>query len=132
MKRSIQTLANIAVVACILWMGFEMFFGASLRNVSSKEALRQIHKETTVGTTQEFVSAIYERNKTDRTTIKKDIFSDTWVIGIPFEIGATDPVLYVQFGTDGTVTAVAMRTSDGIYLDPPADYQDKGTLHLPK
>ena len=132
MKRRTPTLANITVVACIVWLGFEIFLGASVRNLSSKEAVRQIYIETNIGVTEEVVSGIYERNKTDRTTIKKGIISDTWMIGMPFENGANDPVLYVQFGNDGRVSAVAMRTSDGIHLEPPTDYQDKGTLHYAK
>jgi hypothetical protein len=132
MKRILVAIVNIAIVATIFWMGFEMLFGARIRNSASKDALRQIHKEISIGNSQDIVSSVYERNKTDRTVIKKDIFTDTWVIRMPFELGATDPILYVQFGTSGRVTGVAMRTSDGIHLDPPSDYQDKGTFNPPK
>ena len=132
MKRTLLSIATLAAVACIFWIGFEVFFGASLRNAASKDALHQIHREVDVGASQETVLSIYERDKTDRTNIKKDLFSDTWVVGMPFELGATDPILYVQFGPDKRVTAVAMRTSDGIHLAPPIDYRDKGVLNLPK
>ena len=132
MKRILVVIANIAIVAFIFLMGFEILFGARIRNSESKDALRQTHKEISIGNSRELVSSVYERNKTDRTIIKKDIFIDTWVIRMPFEFGATDPILYVQFGADGSVSGVAMRTSDGIDLDPPPDYQDKGTFNPPK
>lgn len=98
MKRTLLSIATLAAVACIFWIGFEVFFGASLRNAASKDALHQIHREVDVGASQETVISIYERNKTDRTNIKKDLFSDTWVVGMPFELGATDPIYMFSSG----------------------------------
>lgn len=40
---------------------------------------------------------------------------------MPFEFGAGDWVLYVQFDRSEKVSAVAMRTSDGIYSRPAGD-----------
>jgi len=132
MKRLLHLGASVIVVGIIAWIAVDTFFGASLRNAPSKDALRRIHQEINIGLSQDDVFAIYARNKTGRTRLRTTIFQDTWDISMPFEFGATDPILYVQFDSAAKVSAVAMRTSDGIHLEPPSDYQDKGDFHIPK
>ena len=132
MKRLLHFGASVIVVGIIAWIAVEMFFGASLRNATSKDALRRIHRNINLGLSKNDVLAIYERNKTDRTRLRTNTFQETWDISMPFEFGASDPILYVQFDSAAKVSAVAMRTSDGIHLEPPSDFQDKGRFHIPK
>ncbi len=47
---------------------------------------------------------------------------------MPPELGAGDWVLHIAFGSTGKVSAVAMRTSDGIYRTPKGGPPDKGVL----
>jgi hypothetical protein len=120
------------VVAMIAWAVSEALFGAVLKNMSSKEVLQRIYREIHIGASQADVQTIYERNKTHRTQFKTNLFKDTWSIGMPFEIGASDPLLYIQFDSAGMVSAIAMRTSDGIHGEPPTDFPDQGDFQTPK
>ena len=132
MKRLLRLGVSVMVAGLLAWGLAEALFGATLRNASSKEALQRIYREIHIGASQADVHSIYELNKTHRTQLKTNLFRDTWPIGMPFEIGASDPLLYIQFDSTGKVSAVAMRTSDGIYGAPPSDLPDKGAFQIPK
>jgi hypothetical protein len=131
MKRILDLGLSVIVIGIIAWIAIEMFFGAGLRNAPSKDALRRIHHDIYIGLSQNDVLAIYERNKTDRTRLRTNIFEDTWEISMPFEFGATDPILYIQFDSTDKVMAIAMRSSDGIYWRPAEAPVDKGFFHAP-
>lgn len=90
-----------------------------------------MHRKIEISLSQDDVLAIYERHKTGRTKLQTPQFRDTWNVGMPPEFGATDPILYIQFDPASRVSAVAMRTSDGIHLDPPPGFPDKGSFHMP-
>ena len=132
MKRLLEIVACVIVVGILAWLGVETLFGARFRNEPSKDSLRRIYREINIGLSRDAALSVYEQNKTDRTRLRTNIFKDTWDIGMPFEFGATDPILYVQFDSAAKVSAVAMRTSDGIHLQPPSGFQDKGDFHTPK
>ena len=119
---------GIAIVGVVV----EMLFGARYLNTSSKEALRRMHEELNVGFSKDEVLSVYERNKTARTKFVTDSWKDTWDISMPFEFGATDWVLYVQFDCSAKVTSLVMRTSDGIHNRPRSSPQDKGDFHIPE
>lgn len=131
MKRYLEVAVSVIILGVIAYICYEIFFGASVNNAQSKDALRRIHQEISIGASPTDVALIYERNKTERTQLRTDIFERTWEIRMPFEFGATDPILYIQFNSDGGVSAVAMRTSDGIHHEPPSNYPDKGTFEAP-
>lgn len=91
-----------------------------------------MHHSLQVGDSEQRVDQVFQQFKTDRTTMSIKGFEDTWVIAMPFEFGAGDWVLYIQFDRSEKVTAVAMRTSDGIYSRPSGTPEDKGLFRVPR
>jgi hypothetical protein len=107
------------------------FRPARTLNASSKEALSQMHENIQLGDSKEVVRASINSLKTDRSSVRTNAFRDTWEVGMPWEFGAGDWMLFVQFGSNRMVSAVALRTSDGIYLKPKGAPEDKGNFLPP-
>ena len=107
------------------------FRPAGTLNASSKEALSQMHENIQLGDSQEAVWASINSLKTDKCSVRTNAFQDTWEVGMPWELGAGDWMLFVQFGSHRMVSAVAFRTSDGIYLKPKGAPEDKGNFSPP-
>jgi hypothetical protein len=102
-------------VAVVGYFGWTTLGQTSLLNKPSKTALSQMHHSLQVGDSKPRVDQVFQQFKTDRTALSIKVFEDTWVMTMPFEFGAGDWVLYVQFDRSEKVSAVVMRTSDGIY-----------------
>jgi len=119
----------LALVAC--WIVYDMIFEAHLRNPASREALQSVYRGLEIGMPQAAVLSLYKTHETDRTTLTTNFFKETWRIGVPHEFGAKDPILYIQFDDHSRVSAIAMRTSDGMRLPPPPGFPDKGYFAKP-
>ncbi len=132
MKQSLKIIIGIICVAVILYLVWHMLFEASINNRLSKEAVAKMHNEIALADSVERVTSIYEKTKTFRNTIRTDVFKNTWVIGMPFEFGASDWILYIQYDMQNKVSSVAMRTSDGMHSKPANSPKDKGNFVIPK
>lgn len=91
-----------------------------------------MHHSLQVGDSEQRVDQVFQQFKTDRTTMSIKGFEDTCVIAMPFEFGVGDWVLYVQFDRSEKVSAIVMRTSDGIYSRPDGTPEDKGFFKAPR
>jgi len=132
MKRALQLLAFAVVVAVLGYFVWSTLFESRMLNVSSKTALVEMHSRIQLGDSEAGVQAVIDELKTERTVVRTNLFLDTWEVSMPFELGATDMALFVQYDPDQTVSAVALRTSDGIHLRPKNAPPDKGAFSPPK
>jgi len=118
MKRHYRTLfittAVMAAAACFLWLIFlsgDIFYTGS-RNGPNREALLKIRSDLSAGDGHREVLIIYWRDRTDDLRISVES-PDTWSVRTPSEPGARNWVLYVRFGSGGSVSACEVRTEDG-------------------
>ena len=118
MKRALQLLAFAVVVAVLGYFAWSTLFESRMLNSASKTALVEIQSRIQLGDSEAGVHAVIDELKTERTVVRTNLFLDTWEVSMPFELGATDMALFVQYDPDQTVSAVALRTSDGIHLRP--------------
>ena len=132
MKQPFKIIACVLLGLATLLIGWSLFFQPALLNRDSKIALAAMHQDILLSASQDEVSSIYKRFKTNRTHIKTDVFRETWEIGMPFELGASDWILYVQFDGNCRVSAVAIRTSDGSHWRPLESPADKGEFREPQ
>jgi hypothetical protein len=131
MKRFIRISALIASIAIIAYCIWKLGFQSAISNRSSKAALSQMHSAILPGDSEDQVDEAFRRFRTKRTTLRKDSIENTWTVDMPFELGSGDWVLYVQFSHVRKVSAVAMRTSDGLHFRPEGSPEDQGALTLP-
>jgi len=137
MNRSVCPPSKSKIVLTLLCLAVGAgFVGCEFRpagnlNASSKEALSQMHENIQLGDSKEAVWASINSLKTDRSSVRTKALRDTWEVGMPWEFGAGDWMLFVQFGSNRMVSAVALRTSDGIYLKPKGAPEDKGNFLPP-
>lgn len=122
----------VIVLLLALLLAWRTFFQTQLLNKESKLALAAMHDSIQLNDPEEGVLSVYERFATTRTWLRRDIFEDTWRVDMPLEFGATDWMLYIQFDGSNRVSAVSMRTSDGLYSWPSDSPGDKGELSKPK
>ena len=132
MKRALQLLAFAVVVAVLGYFVWSTLFESRMLNSSSKTAVVEMHRRIQLGDSEAGVHALVDDLKTDRTMLRTKLFLDTWEVSMPLELGATDWVLFVQYDPEQTVSAVALRTSDGIHLRPKNAPPDKGAFSPPK
>jgi hypothetical protein len=132
MKRTLEITLCLIVLAAIAFFGWQAFFEANTNNAPSKEAVAMMHHDIALYATKDDVTSIYKKYKTERNTIRTDMFQDTWEICMPIEFGASDWTLYVQYNTQNLVSAVAMRKSDGLHRRPDGSPKDKGHFGIPK
>ena len=132
MKRALQLLAFAVVVAVLGYFAWSTLFESRMLNSASKTALVEIQSRIQLGDSEAGVHAVIDELKTERTVVRTSLFLDTWEVSMPFELGATDMALFVQYDPDQTVSAVALRTSDGIHLRPKNAPPDKGVFSPPK
>ena len=128
MKRALQLLAFAVVVAVLGYFAWSTLFESRMLNSASKTALVEIQSRIQLGDSEAGVHAVIDELKTERTVVRTNLFLDTWEVSMPFELGATDMALFVQYDPDQTVSAVALRTSDGIHLRPKNAPPDKGVF----
>ena len=132
MKRALQLLAFAVVVAVLGYFMWSTFFESRMLNSSSKTALVEMHSRIQLGDSEAAVRSAINELKTERTVVRTNLFLDTWEVSMPFELGGTDRALFVQYDPDQTVSAVVLRTSDGINLRPKNAPPDKGAFSPPK
>jgi len=131
MKRPIEI--GIVVIAATIILGVAAHFILRSRSASLhfKDDLRQIHQKIGVGFSRSDALAACEADQAGGLRLRTDAYTDTWDISMPFELGSTDWVLYIQFDNDSHVSGIAMRSSDGISIRPAAAPEDKGVFHVP-
>jgi hypothetical protein len=118
-----RVLGCFFVSLCIAAIGFNVLFGNRLRNRGSREALALIMNTLSPGDSQERVREVFASHRTYRLRLRERS-EDYWEMTMPLEFGATDWCLLVDFD-EGKVSAIRMRTSDGIHRRPEAAPDDK-------
>ena len=116
MKRALQLLAFAVVIAVLGYFAWFTLFESRTLNSSSKAALVEMQSRIQLGDSEAGVHAVIDELKTERIVVRTNLFLDTWEVSMPFELGATDMALFVQYDPNQTVSAVVLRTSDGIHL----------------
>jgi hypothetical protein len=81
------------------------------RNAPNRAALLKIRGKLQVGDSYEKTLRAYWRNASCDLRLNAES-AETWSVVMPFEIGASDWVMYVDF-SDGKVSSIRVRTSDG-------------------
>lgn len=109
-----------------------LFFGNKLRNQSTKVALLKIFDTLQPGQSLEDALTLYHKEKTTRLLINTNTFTQAWVLRMPFELGSADLQLFILFNNQRTITALCMRTSDGIHAHPRNGPPDKGPFEEAK
>jgi hypothetical protein len=118
-KRSHIIIAVMALVVGIVWVRWFWFadvFRTHKSNGPQRAAILQIRDAVALDTAYSEVLAAYWEHRTDSLRLFADSATN-WVITMPFEFGANDWNLRIEF-EDGKVSAVRVRTSDG---PPPKD-----------
>ncbi len=131
MKRSLIVLSIAVVAGVCSFFAWNVLFESQSLNQTSKLAFAQMHGSLKLGDTEQRVDDVYHQFSTERTTLRKGSFQETWEAVMPFEFGAGDWVLFIQFDSDRKVSAVVMRTSDGIHIRPHDSPEDKGHFTPP-
>lgn len=132
MKRILLFLAFAAACVGIGYFGWSAFFKSRMLNSSSKTAFAEIHRRIQLGDSAAGVQAVVNELKTGGIALRTNVFLDTWEVSMPWEFGATDWALFIQYGPEQTVSAVALRTSDGLHSKPKNSPSDKGAFLPPK
>lgn len=114
MKSSLIVLLIALVAGVCSFFAWKVLFESQSLNQTSKLAFAQMHGSLKFGDTEQRVEDVYRQFSTERTTLRKRSFQETWEAIMPPEFGAGDWVLFIQFDSDRKVSAVVMRTSDGI------------------
>jgi hypothetical protein len=129
MKRFIE-ISVFALLVCVIgYLGWLVGFDSRHKNRSSKAALTQMHQSLRLGDPQRRVVELYDQFRTDRTEFREHD-KTTWEIGMPFELGCGDWILYLEFDDSQKLSAAVFRTSDGIFHRPPDSPEDKGEFAL--
>jgi len=87
------------------------WFYTHSRNAPNRAAILKIRDGIRVGDDYEGVLRIYWQHATTDLRIDSGS-SKLWAVSMPFEMGATNWVLYLDF-RDEKVSAIRVRTSDG-------------------
>lgn len=118
-KRSHVIIAVMALVVGIVWVRgfwFTEVFRTHKSNEPQRAAILQIRDAVALDSPCSEVLAAYWEHRTDSLRLFADSATN-WVITMPFEFGASDWNLRIEF-QGGRVSAVRVRTSDG---PPPKD-----------
>lgn len=112
-QKFIISLISALVLAFYAWWIFVSgdWFYTHGRNAPNRAAILKMREELRVGDGYEKALRIYWQHA------PKDLRLDsgspeTWTVSMPFEIGASDWVLYLDF-SDSKISAIRVRTSDG-------------------
>jgi len=130
MKRCIEITICVLIIGTVGFLGWQAAFEPRFKNQASKEALKEMHENLRLGDSRQRVAELYDQFKTDRTRFRKDADIKVWDIGMPFELGSSDWILYLEFDDSDRLSAVLIRTSDGIFQRPPDSPEDKGKFAL--
>lgn len=85
-----------------------------------------MHETFQIGDTRQRVAEVFHQYKSDRTILYNDPQTPVWEIRMPFEFGASDWVLYVEFDHEEKLSASGIRTSDGPYSKLQDSIEDLG------
>jgi hypothetical protein len=126
MKRSFLVVGGILLAVCVYYYVWIFrsgdFFTTRGSNAPNRTALVAVRDAVKIGASYSDVLAAYWRLKTSDLRLHADD-SARWLIRMPYEFGASDWVLRIDF-QDGRVAAVRVRTSDGpAPRDGPSDKQ---------
>lgn len=130
MKRCIEILISVLLVGVIGYLGWRVAFEPRYQNQSSRQALEKLHENLRLGDSQQRILELYSQFQTDRTRLRKDTHANVWEIGMPFELGAGDWILYIEFDDSKRLSAAVFRTSDGIFRRPRNSPEDIGEFAL--
>jgi hypothetical protein len=130
MRRWIKIAICGLLVSLIVGLGWLVVYESRFKNQSSKEALKNLHEKLQLGDPQQRVLELYAQFQTHRTRFRKDVSARIWEIGMPFELGSGDWILYLEFDAAERLSAAVIRTSDGIFRRPPESPPDKGEFRL--
>jgi len=121
-----QKIFNGIVLAIILYIAiFEIFgFRTILLNRENKKALAIIMNELKIGDSKEQVKNVFYEYKT-KTLKLMDDRENSWLIEMPFEFGASDWILWIEFDENDKIVSLKMRTSDSKKLKPKGVPGDK-------
>ncbi|MEK7706740.1 MAG: hypothetical protein AAB380_01935, partial [Verrucomicrobiota bacterium] len=113
-KRS-HVILSLVVTLAAAYYGWWLFlsgdnFYTSKRNEPNRAALLQLYEAIEIGESYTEVLSAYWQYRRDELRLFAER-STEWIIKMPFELGATDWTLFVEF-QDGRVSAVRVRTSD--------------------
>lgn len=126
MKHAITWILFVGVIGYLVW---SVAFESRYRNRSSKETLLEIYHRLNLGDPKVRVHDLYNEFKTDRTQFNHSM--EPWSIGMPYELGSGDWILYLQFDSEeGGLTSVAFRSSDGMVRKPNQCPDDKGEFKI--
>jgi hypothetical protein len=119
LKRSHVVVAIMLLVVGVVWVRgfwFREVFRTRKSNEPNRTALLQIRDAVSIGASHADVLTAYWQHRTDelRLSAERPV---GWSVRMPLEFGASDWMLLIEF-TDGRVSAVRIRTSDG---PPPED-----------
>lgn len=126
----------IGIAACLLLIGeigffvWHVGFESHFKNTSSKQAFARLHEELRLGDTQARVIELYNQFQTGRTKLRQEVIPHVWTIEMPWEFGASDWVIYLEFDDAERLSAAVVRTSDGIFRRPRNSPEDKGLFAL--
>jgi hypothetical protein len=112
-QKHVLRLVGFLLVAYYSWLIFgsgDWFFTLG-RNTPNRAALLEIREGIHIGDGYESALRSYWQHAAKDLNLYADS-PKTWAVSMPFEIGATDWVLYVDF-SDGKVSAMRVRTSNG-------------------
>lgn len=119
------------ILACILILFlffyiiiFELFgYKNTLLNIENKKALIAIMDNLEVGVQREKVRDIFRQYRTKGLELI-DQKETTWLIRMPYEFGARDWVLWIEFDDKG-ITNLKIRLSDNKEFKPKNSPDDK-------
>jgi len=99
------------------------------KNMENKPRLAEIMRELSPGDTKDDVQRTFDRMQT--ATLKLHVISSAcWNITMPFELGASDWILWIDF-LDDKVTRLRIRLSDSARIRPPGAPEDKKLKAIP-
>lgn len=113
-KRSHVIIVAMALAIGIVWLRWFWLtdvFRTHQSNQPQRAAILQIRDAVALDSTYSEVLAAYWEHRTDSLRLFADCATN-WVITVPFEFGASDWNLRIEF-QGGKVSAVRVRTSDG-------------------
>ncbi len=127
-KRILEALVLVLILVLIGSAGDGLFFKAARLNRPAKLALAEMHRKIQIGDSEAEVEETVARHLHERHRMRNGVLPGSREVAMPFELGAGDWVLHIAFDSTSKVSAVSMRTSDGIDSPPKGGPPDKGVF----
>ena len=125
-KRPVWVIINAILIIVIILLAFFIIYDLFLRNrninLDNKRALVTIMENIKLGDSGARVEEIFNHHKTDTLQLKK--LENEWLITMPYEFGATDCILWVDFENNKAVS-LKIRLSDSKDMKPKESPPDK-------